>query len=452
METLFGYIIFQLSLYSSNAYYDGRNQGYTIVPHENIGLNETEIDLETNAISQILPYEFSVYTGLTDLNLRGNEIRTVSASAFNGTQLRVLNIRQNKLNIAPDLAVVSGTIKHLDFRSNPLNLFPDFTLHVDGITLLVANNTKAMTGTASQICHISSFYWIASNLQSIPDISCESSNLHYLQLINNDINENCDFAALETISSSLKSLGLKTNKFTKFPDLPKNVRSNLRNLWLADNRITVVSEEAITGYNLYGLTLEDNRITAIPRDLFLVAQSINLAFNPLNDWDQHTWNEMICKRAYSLNTLDLSGSLSSLTQMPDIHHSICSTPTHETLTLILELIPGPCDCSVQWMADVAQQGCTLNLLTDTLQCGIEVGDMNLTCPKSGLVLYANENFTGDSYMVEMGGIVESWSVMSYAVLGEQAWIAHASHPDMRNKMLHPGRYSSKQEAGLFELK
>ena len=134
---------------------------------------------------------------------------------------------------------------------------------------------------------------------------------------------------------------------------------------------------------------------------------------------------MICK-ATSLNALDLSGTMSSLTQMPDIHSSICSTPRSETLTLKLESIPGPCDCSVQWMAEVTQQGCPIILQTDVLQCGKEVVSLNFTCAETGLVLYENENFTGDPHLLEEGTSVESLQMMSGAVLGEQPWIMHSS--------------------------
>ena len=449
MAVLLGCIIILLIVYCIHAY-DGSSQGFTLVPHEDIQSNETEINLEKNSVTELFSNEFFAYNGLTDLYFRGNKIHTISPTAFTLTQLRHLDLAENRLTIAPDLTAVTGTLKFLNTKKNSFTIFPNITLHGTDVQLIFRNTSKIWAEHISQVCQIGHFRWPQSTLQSVPDLLCESSAIHTLGLFENSLKENCDFTKLETISNSLKSLGLATNLFTQFPVLPQNVRKNLKQLILSYNMITTISEDVITGYNLIYLALGYNRITTIPDDLFLVAQSIDLTYNPLHDWDQNKWNEMIC-RASSLNTLDLSGSLSSLTQMPDIHHSICSTPTHETLTMILESIPGPCDCSVQWMADVVQQGCPLNLLTDTLQCGIEVGDMNLTCPQSGLVLYQNENFTGDSHIIEDSTLVESLSVTSYAVIGEQAWVVHASPPDLSNKMLHPGRYASQQEAGLFEL-
>ena len=450
MAVLPGYIVILLSVYRSHAY-DGYNKGYTLVPHENIQSDETEINLEKNKITELFSNEFSEYTKLIVLSLRQNKIRSISSSAFNGTQLNHLDLSLNKLVTTPDLSMLSATLEYLNIKHNLFTNVPNITLHLTDAVLIFGNRSKkVLDENISEVCQIGNFRWTQSKLQSIPDFLCESSAIHILQLWKNSLNEHCDFTKLETISNSLKSLGLSINLFTQFPVLPQNVRKNLQKLVLNNNMITTISDDVLTGYNLTYLALGYNIITAIPDDLFLAGQSINLEYNPLNDWDQYKWNEMIC-RASSLTTLDLSGSLISLTQIPDIRHSICSTPTHETLTMKLESIPGPCDCSVQWMADVVQQGCPLNLLTDTLQCGKEVVDLNLTCPQSGLILYQNENFTGDSHIIEDSTLAESLSVTSYAVIGEQAWVVHASPPDISNKMLHPGRYASQQEAGLFKF-
>ena len=213
----------------------------------------------------------------------------------------------------------------------------------------------------------------------------------------------------------------------------------------------MVADDAITGYSLDFLQLSMNQIMAIPDDLLLAGQSINLADNSLNDWDQYKWNKMIC-RASSLTSLSLSGSMNSLAQMPDVQNSICNTSRTETLALKLESIPGPCDCSVQWMAHVAQQGCPVDLQTDTLQCGSELLQLNLTCPENGVLLYKNDSFTGNSYIAEGRASVESFQpIRSVVVLGNHAWILHLPPESwsQMHKILLPDRYGNLQEAGML---
>ena len=448
MAVLFVYIIQTLFVYSAHPY-DGSGQGFNVVPHAEIPSNETKIYLNSNSISELLSNEFSNYTDLIRIDIKWNDIHTISPSAFSGTQLATLDISGNKLTAAPDLSAVSSTLKTLKIVSNPLTAFPNITMFVTNAKLVMQNTSEILESNLKTVCSIGYLYWTFSTLTKIPDFDCESSTLHYLQLQGNNLNNDSDLSGLDAISSSLQSLGLVNNKFTSFPNLPVSVRRNLRSLWLKNNQIKVISDEVISGYNMKGsLTLENNQITALPDELLSIAHTIKLDYNPLRDWDQYKWNKMICE-ASSLQNLNLIGALSSLTQMPDIHYSICNRT--KVLNLNLESIPGPCDCSLHWVADAVRQGCPVKLETDVLQCGTEVQELNFNCPQSGMVLYDGDNFAGGSLMVNTSKIsAEAFqSFRSIAVLGEQAWVLHSSSLfdlSAPHKVLLPGRYSNLQEA------
>ena len=175
MAVLLEYIILQLSVYCSSAC-DGSNQGYVVVPHENIQSSETEITLEKNFITQLFPNEFSVYTRLTMLYLMQSEIHTISPSAFNSTQLRHLHLSRNKLTTTPDLMVSSETLKHLhlDMRLNDFSHFPNITMHGTDVRLVFRKKSKLLSDNMSTVCQIGELSWVGSQLRSIPDFSCAS--------------------------------------------------------------------------------------------------------------------------------------------------------------------------------------------------------------------------------------------------------------------------------------
>ena len=156
---------------------------------------------------------------------------------------------------------------------------------------------------------------------------------------------------------------------------------------------------------------------------------------------------MMCE-ATSLQKLDLRGTMNSLAQLPDIHDFICNRT--RPLTINLTSISGPCDCSVQWMADAAKQSCSVELQTSKLECGLKVHDLNLTCPRNGMILYQGEDFNGTSFIVDNMTTVHTLKpIRSIAVLGEQAWILNSSVPfglTAPYKILLPGRYANLQEA------
>ena len=434
-----------------SACYDGRYAGLTEVPHASILSNETVINLSQNEITELAANEFSAYHDLEAVTLVRNEIHTISPSAFNGTKLRILNLRNNKLTAIPDFALVSTTLKSLNLKKNRLTAFPNVTMNGNIAKLLLQNNSEILEHKIYTVCQIGSLEWTNSDLQRIPNFTCEISYLHRLELQYNKLSEYSDLTGLESISSSLQTLVLRNNKFTQFPNLSTSVRMNLRYLHLDNNQISVIPGDVATGYNLTSLLLNNNLIMLLPSGFLSTSHEINLAYNPLSDWDQYKWNDMMCGAALSLQSLDLSGSMSSLAQMPDVHYSICHPARTHMLNLTLESIPGPCDCSVQWMADALHQECLMELKTDVLQCNLALEDLNLTCPETGMVLYHSNNFSGYSFLVAIGGHAPApmEAVKSIAVLGDQAWIVKSLELLYNTqKTLLPRRYASLYEAGI----
>ena len=290
-----------------------------------------------------------------------------------------------------------------------------------------------------------------NRLTVVPDLAAVSGTLKFLTMQSNDLNENSNLTELESISLSLQQLDLKFNKFATFPNLPMPVRRKLKNLWLGWNQISVIPDHVISGYKLYRLGLNRNMITTITDELLsIVSSHISVGHNPYIDWDQYSWNKLMCGHP-SLESMDLYGSMNNLAQMPDIYYSICNRTG--MLKIDLGRILGRCDCSVQWMADALHQGCPVKFEIKGLQCGSQLQDLNLTCPKSGMTLYKDEHFAGESFMVDNKTSRQAFHqpIMSIAVLGEQAWVLHSSllfNLSAPHKILLPGRYANLQKAGI----
>ena len=364
-----------------------------------------------------------------------------------GPPLDTLDLSYNALTETPDLSAVSGTLKFFIFKGNPLTSFPNITLNGEDTTFEYRNRSGILEDNIPLVCQISTFSWANSDLKNIPTFLCISSILYALTLENNKLNCDSDFTGLESISSSLQVLVLNYNKLTKFPNIPVSVRTNLKSLWLNYNQITTIDVKDITGYRLKLLSLEGNQMTVIPHELLLTGQTIKLTDNPLNDWDQYKWNDMICK-APSLIQLELSGSSRSLTQMPDIHSSLCNSPRAQTLTLVLESIPGPCDCSIEWMVNVTQQGCPVNLSTDALECETELQDLKLECPENGVVFYTEDNFSGNSLLVADTTSLEAFQQIKSIAVFKRGSCIHHCLMDHSSSFFLEDMQTQKKQVGL----
>ena len=442
-------IILHLCVYYVYAVFNGSEQGYTDIPHHQIQSNETEIKLDHNEITELIPHAFSSYSQLRVLNLENNKINAISSSAFSGTELNSLDLSYNNLREIPDLTAVAGTLQYLKTFRNPLTTFPNITMSGPDVTLDIKTSSDMVRDNVHTVCNIGSIFWRGNYLVNVPKFACGTSSFLYNVKLNGIMNEYSDLTGLEQIPK-LEILGLANNRFVVFPNFPMPVRQKLKSIEISRNDMEVIPQDVLHGFNLDTIQLSQNQLTAIPSELLIISSHVILQNNPLNDWDHYKWNMMMHK-ASSLKKLDLDLTMNSLAQMPEIGYSLCNSKRTQNFTLILENIPGPCDCSVQWMADVAQQ-CHVDVQTDALDCGTELQDLNLTCPESGLVLYGEEDFTHLLYLVESTiSLRRNKQIKSIAVLGEQAWVVHSSpkfNMSAPYKILLPGRYATLNEAGI----
>ena len=449
MEGIFFVYIIHLCVYYVYAVFDGSGQGYSDIPHHQIQSNETEIKLDHNEITELIPHEFASYSQLQVLSLANNKIYAISSSAFSGTELNRLDLSKNELTEIPDLTAVAGTLQYLKTYTNPLTTFPNITMSGPDARFLIRTSRDILRDNVHTVCNIGSIIWRSTSLVNVPKFACGTSSFLYDVTLVGNMNENSDLTGLEQIPK-LEILDLVSNRFVVFPNFPMSVRQKLGNIRISSNNMEVTPRDVLHGFNLDTMQLSQNKLTAFPSELLSISSHVILQNNPLNDWDHYKWNMMMYK-ASSLKKLDLGLTMNNLAQMPEIGYSLCNLKRTQNFTLVLDNIPGPCDCSVQWMADVAQQ-CHVDVQTDVLDCGTELQDLNLTCPESGLVLYGEEDFTTLLYLVESNiSVPINKRIKSIAVLGEQAWVVHSSpNFDMSapHKILLPGRYATLNEAGI----
>ena len=121
--------------------YDKTNTGWSSLPSD-IPLGTTEIEFASNKLTSLGDNAFSKFTLLNKINLYGNEIATISDTAFSGTQLEYLYLQSNELTCVPHIQTVASTLTTLYLSSNNIQAFTtaDFSGMVKLATIQLQNN------------------------------------------------------------------------------------------------------------------------------------------------------------------------------------------------------------------------------------------------------------------------------------------------------------------------
>ena len=326
-----------------------QNSNLTLVPHELIPNTEVLIDLKGNIITSLATGEFSNYSDLATLYLQENNITFVADDAFDGTSLTNLDLSKNSITTFPNLMSIAGglvkfkmatnsitkvnqtilsELKHLealDLAWNPITGdMPDFT-EVGSLAPASAKlqlNINGLPSNTTTFCHFTNVYLINKPSKLVPQIICpEGSSITLVKTNSREYDSATDFSTL-VIPNTVKTLHIEYNNLVDFPDLPMVIRSQIKSLLLTRDKISVILNGVLDGYELNNLNLNHNRLTQISPELFYVTKALKLQSNPIEQ--ETSWNMVLCNEpSFGLTELDLRDSIDSLMLFLVLTKTLC---------------------------------------------------------------------------------------------------------------------------------
>uniref|UniRef100_U5EL17 Putative leucine-rich repeat lrr protein n=1 Tax=Corethrella appendiculata TaxID=1370023 RepID=U5EL17_9DIPT len=191
----------------------------------------------------------------------------------------VLKISQMRLNEFPSaLKTFPNVLRTLDLSENRFSIIPDdlvkFTLlkHLN----LSGNRLIALPESIGKLIKLETLNAMNNMIEILPQSLCELKNLKQINLCNNQIK---DFPKMLCSLKHLDVIDLSRNKITAVPADMKT--SNVTELNLNQNQVSVIAEEIAECTRLKTLRLEENclQVTAIPTKLLTSSVICNLALD-----------------------------------------------------------------------------------------------------------------------------------------------------------------------------
>ena len=241
----------------------------------------TEINLSHNGIKTLEVGAFEGMTSLTELDLRYNRITELTEGIFGGlTAVTDLILRENRLTGLPkDIFDGLSALEDIDFSINDLTTLPsgifdgldldDIHLDNNSISTLPANVFEPLDDTLQ-------FLWLQENdLMTLDkDIFDGLDGLLFLILSRNKISS-LDKDIFDSLDDSLELLALNGNEITSldetiFQGRNDNGLGGVRSLYLHDNKLSTLPADLFDPFDdtLQNLFLRDNSITTLPADIF----------------------------------------------------------------------------------------------------------------------------------------------------------------------------------------
>ena len=288
-----GYVIVGLVvlLIGKTSAYTNTSASLASIPHEFIQDSETSINLDANSIQVLGDNAFSQYNSLVTLSIKHNSISDISATAFDGTRLKVLHLERNNLAYIPDLNKVSSTLEEL-----------------------YLNNNNILQGRAD--FHLAVLHTLnlgRNKLHSFPDIPGAGSII-LLKINYNPIDQTNN--GKTRVLHSLETLSMTYAQQTTFPYLD-GLNDTLIKLDLTGNRLMELDEENLNYLiSLTTLRLDNNSITHLPPSLYGLASSLVELYVKYNQLDGRGLESLNHLR--KLTKLDLSGN--PLVHWPDFSY------------------------------------------------------------------------------------------------------------------------------------
>ncbi|KAL7719928.1 Leucine-rich repeat containing protein [Entamoeba marina] len=356
--------------------FEGKNKGYDEVPAEAMKLRKTcvRLDLSLNKIDKLEP-EFSKFSLLTSLRLRGNYLDTFPDPIFDLQALKILDLSNNTLSILPPEI---ACLPHLSELIMGQNIISEIPPEIGQMTNLVnftfpANRLMTLPTEMSNLSALTCVDLSNNNFYEFPSVLGKLSNIRTLWLFHNNLYKlkgidgkwfftNCLIRSIPheltclTNLSELIIIRSRVNKFPKFlRQLPK-----LSNFILTDSLLTrgdltidnccmlldsnrLTSLHCVENDNVFSLSLKNNLIKRIPNTNELQSiEELDLTNNQIFQLEQNNLHPGLKRLSLASNkiiTMHFPFLPSSLfTFLPHLHKFFADINQLSTLPTSLTLL------------------------------------------------------------------------------------------------------------------
>jgi Leucine-rich repeat (LRR) protein len=237
-----------------------------------------------------LPSEIEEFTGIKELNLRGNQLSALPPEIKNLTQLEHLNARGNTIEKLPPEIGKLIHLKSISLMSNCLTALPKEIANLKNLNDLLLNSNR---------------------FEVFPVEICALADLKRLHLSHNLI------AYLPTEIKQLINLDILDIGYNQLTTLPVEIGSlkKLRNLHVLNNQLTFLLAEIGELINLQLLHLSVNQLTTLPA---AIGKLVNLKFLELS---YNQFKSLPIEITNFMRLEELSLQKNQLTTLPsDIKH------------------------------------------------------------------------------------------------------------------------------------
>ncbi len=252
-----------------------------------------QINLAGNKL-KTLPANIGKLKELAGLSLNSNELSTLPASIANLTKLTRLYLAGNQLSTLPVIIFKLKELTYLGLNSNKLEIFPKEISMLTKLTELDLNNNQLSTLPASigNLTKLTRLYLTGNKLSKLPVIIFKLTNLETLSLAKN---------GLSTLPASIGNL------------------TNLQMLYLTANKLKTLPKEIGKLTKLTYLDLNNNELSTLPKEIGNLTKLKRLNLTNINFSDE----EKIKIKGYFCKNKD--GSKKPDCTKPTITWSLVST-------------------------------------------------------------------------------------------------------------------------------
>lgn len=222
----------------------------------------TKLLLSSNLLTE-LSEELSLLPALTTLDLHDNRLQSLPRAVGELQELRQLRLSHNQLSALPLELFSLPLLYSLTLQHNALETLPSQLGQLSSLTELDVSSNRLMElpSALGDLSALTSLNIQHNQLNALPDSLGQLNNLRVLESSNNQLTE---LPSSLVQLTSLEQIFLRQNRLSVFPKLP---RHSLKELYLADNQITVLPSEQLCSLELLScLELRGNKITALPEE------------------------------------------------------------------------------------------------------------------------------------------------------------------------------------------
>ena len=223
-----------------------------------------DVDLAHQGIAK-LPDEIGQLANLENLDLSGNQLRSLPQSFAKLTKLRGLKLRHNRLSSVPQLIGRLANLRWLDLASNALTSLPESLGQLRNLEALTLYGNKLATVPSSieQLQNLRGLDLAYCELTSLPESLAGLARLESLHLEGNNL------ASLPSSLgklAKLQTLDLGSNRFSSLPESIDQL-TGLLVLHIDHNKLTSLPHSVGELRNLRILQVASNEVISLPHSI-----------------------------------------------------------------------------------------------------------------------------------------------------------------------------------------